>query len=266
MDAALAARLYPILMGLTFAAAFGLSLLRPPSLIEVFAALTDPADPEPAARAYMRAVAWVWFGFLLCNAAVATATLWAGPWVWTLYRVPVDGDLVPGQMAGAAARAEDGMTPGSLRTLLADGRDPTTPVTPDRCWERFRTDVTGLSLRLRTQGIRRGALWCKDGYAFAVGIFGMAQAGCAVVLPPHVQPGFLAECGDPWDAMISDDLDGAVPPLAEPAADPMPPPTPPAESNSSPRAPPVGSNGWFVPSTFWNERPPRWKISGADPA
>ncbi len=79
MDAALAARLYPILMGLAFAAAFGLSLLRPPSLIEVFAALTDPADPEPAARAYMRAVAWVWFGFLLCNAAVATATLWAEP-------------------------------------------------------------------------------------------------------------------------------------------------------------------------------------------
>ncbi len=177
-------------------------------------------------------------------------------------RVPVDGDPVPGRMAGAAARAEDGMTPGALRALLADGRDPATPVTPDRCWGRFRADVTGLSLRLRTQGIRRDALWCKDGYAFAVGLLGMAQAGCAVVLPPHAQPGFLAECFDAWDAMISDDLDGAVPPLAEPAADPRPP----AASNSSPRAPPVGSGGRFVPSTFWNERPPRWKISGADPA
>ncbi len=84
MDALLAARLYPILMGAAFAAAFGLSLRRDPTLIEVFAALAEP-DPDAAARAYMRKVTWVWFVFLSLNALAATATLFAPAWVWTLY-------------------------------------------------------------------------------------------------------------------------------------------------------------------------------------
>jgi uncharacterized membrane protein len=84
MDAPLAVRLYPVLMGSAFAAAFGSSLRRGPALIEVFAALTEP-DPDAAARAYMRKLTWVWFVFLLFNAAPSAATLFAPAWVWTLY-------------------------------------------------------------------------------------------------------------------------------------------------------------------------------------
>jgi uncharacterized membrane protein len=84
MDAPLAVRLYPVLMGLAFAAAFGLSLLRGPTLIEIFAALTEP-EPDAAALSYMRRLTWVWSVFLLINSTIAAATLFAPAWMWTLY-------------------------------------------------------------------------------------------------------------------------------------------------------------------------------------
>ncbi len=113
------------------------------------------------------------------------------------------------------------LTPAPLRDLLlAGGRAPATPVTPEISWSRFQADVAGLSRRLAARGVRRGALWCDDSYAFAVGLLGLAQAGCAVILPPSAQPGLLADLQGAWDAMISDALDGAIPPVAEPAAPP----------------------------------------------
>ena len=80
----LATRLYPVLMSLAFASAFGLSLMRPPSLIEVFAALGKSAPP-PTARPYMRRLTAVWCIFLLANSGAAAATLGAPEWLWALY-------------------------------------------------------------------------------------------------------------------------------------------------------------------------------------
>lgn len=80
-----AAKTYPVLMSLAFAAAFALSLRHPPSLVELFARLGEP-DPSPRAVAYMRRVSAVWAVFLLGNAAVSLATaLWADLALWTLY-------------------------------------------------------------------------------------------------------------------------------------------------------------------------------------
>jgi uncharacterized membrane protein len=85
IDPAIATKAYPVMMSLGFAAAFGLSLLRPPSLVEIFASLAEP-HPSPAARAYMRRVSAVWLGFLVINAALSLSTaLWADTWVWALY-------------------------------------------------------------------------------------------------------------------------------------------------------------------------------------
>jgi uncharacterized membrane protein len=85
LDAEAAVTLYPVLMSLGFAAAFGLSLRRPPTLVETFASLRHP-DPSVAARAYMRRVTWVWFAFLLLNAAVSAITALSGDMVlWTAY-------------------------------------------------------------------------------------------------------------------------------------------------------------------------------------
>lgn len=81
----LAAKAYPVFMSLGFAAAFGLSLVMPPSLVEIFAKLSEP-DPSPQAKAYMRRVSLVWLVFLLANASVSLATaLWGETWIWALY-------------------------------------------------------------------------------------------------------------------------------------------------------------------------------------
>jgi len=85
LDAALAAKVYPVIMSLGMSAAFGLSLRRPPTLVESLAAVTEP-NPSPAARRYMRRVTVVWCAFLLGNAAVSAATLAVGNLdLWLLY-------------------------------------------------------------------------------------------------------------------------------------------------------------------------------------
>jgi hypothetical protein len=146
--------------------------------------------------------------------------------------------------------------------LLAGGSAPSTPVTPGVSWDRFQADVAGLSARLATRGVRRGGLWCKDGYAFAVGLLGLAQAGCSVVLPPGAQPGRLAEMHHAWDAMISDELADAIPPLAEPAPPPEDGDDRPCPVEIFTSAPPNGEAGRPLPDLLEREAA-AWKRSGA---
>lgn len=84
LDATTAAKAYPVLMSLGFAAAFGLSLLYPPSLIEVMAARRNPA-PNADATLYMRRVSLIWCVFLIANGAVSAVTVVGELWLWTLY-------------------------------------------------------------------------------------------------------------------------------------------------------------------------------------
>lgn len=80
-----AVRLYPALMSLTMAGAFGFSLVRPPTLIEHFARLAHPNLP-PAGVRYARKVTWVWFAFLVGNTAIAVWTVFCGTLAqWTLW-------------------------------------------------------------------------------------------------------------------------------------------------------------------------------------
>lgn len=98
LDAALAARVYPVFMSLGMAAAFGLSLLRPPSLVEVFASLSEP-NPGGSARAYMRRVSLVWCVFLVVNALISASTL-SRLDLWTLYNGLVSYLLMAALFAG----------------------------------------------------------------------------------------------------------------------------------------------------------------------
>lgn len=84
-DDGLALRAYPVLMSLAFAAAFGISLRQPPSLVERFARLRTP-EISPPARRYMRGLTLVWLMFLLANAAVsAWVALYGSIAAWALY-------------------------------------------------------------------------------------------------------------------------------------------------------------------------------------
>lgn len=85
VDPDLGAKSYPVLMSLCFAAAFGISLLRPPSLVEMIARMRQP-DLPAAGICYTRRVSLVWFVFLLVNAAISAATALSGDLaLWTLY-------------------------------------------------------------------------------------------------------------------------------------------------------------------------------------
>lgn len=69
---------------------------------------------------------------------------------------------------------------------------------------RFRDDVAAASRRL--SGCRRGALVCQDSYRFAVGLFGLFQAGADVLLPANAQPGTLQALTGEWDRLVDDGL------------------------------------------------------------
>jgi uncharacterized membrane protein len=78
-------RLYPAAMNAGMLLLFGLSLLRPPSMVERFARLGEP-DLPPAGVRYTRQVTAVWCVFFVFNGAVAFASaLYASREFWALY-------------------------------------------------------------------------------------------------------------------------------------------------------------------------------------
>ncbi len=81
----MAVKAYPVLISLSVAFMFGLSLVFPPSLVERIARLSEP-DLPPAGVAYTRKVTIIWTGFLLINAAISAAlALWGTLADWTLW-------------------------------------------------------------------------------------------------------------------------------------------------------------------------------------
>ncbi len=84
-NALLPLKLYPVAISAGMLALFGYSLVKPPSMIERMARLTDPALPAYAI-AYTRRVTQVWCVFFALNGSIALATaLWASQAAWSLY-------------------------------------------------------------------------------------------------------------------------------------------------------------------------------------
>ncbi len=76
---------YPVLINVLMLAAFGYSLLNPPSAIECLARLTHPNLP-PSGVVYTRRVTQVWCLFFSLNSAAALYTaLFASIDLWALY-------------------------------------------------------------------------------------------------------------------------------------------------------------------------------------
>lgn len=77
--------LYPAAVSLSMLILFGWSLVRPPSIIERIARLSDPGL-TPAGVRYTRGVTLVWSAFFILNGAVAAYTaLYANREIWALY-------------------------------------------------------------------------------------------------------------------------------------------------------------------------------------
>jgi uncharacterized membrane protein len=79
------ARLYPVAVSFVLLVAFGVTLVRPPSMIERIARATGVALNEPAMR-YTRTVTAIWCGFFLVNGGIALMTaLVMSREAWVLY-------------------------------------------------------------------------------------------------------------------------------------------------------------------------------------
>jgi len=84
-DAQLSVRLYPVLINAAMLVSFAVTLIHPPSMIEMFTRISEP-DLPPAGVAYTRKVTIVWVGFFALNGAIALFTVVAGSWtVWMVY-------------------------------------------------------------------------------------------------------------------------------------------------------------------------------------
>lgn len=78
-------RLYPAAVNVGMLVLFGLSLIRPPSMVERFARLAEPDLPE-AAIVYTRRVTVVWCAFFVGNGGAAAYTaLLASRETWAWY-------------------------------------------------------------------------------------------------------------------------------------------------------------------------------------
>jgi uncharacterized membrane protein len=85
MGSALPLKLYPVLVSAALLLVFGVSLWRPPTVIERIARLTDP-QLAPEGVAYTRRVTIAWCVFFVCNGGIALATvLWASDELWLAY-------------------------------------------------------------------------------------------------------------------------------------------------------------------------------------
>ncbi len=78
-------RWYPVLITLALLGLFAGSLCSGMPIIERLARLSEPELP-PAAVRYTRQVTWVWVGYFVVNASIASGlALWAPLSWWTLY-------------------------------------------------------------------------------------------------------------------------------------------------------------------------------------
>lgn len=76
---------YPVILSLTLFAAFGYSLIWPPTIIEQIARIRHP-DLPLSVNSYLRKVTIAWLMFFLINAALSAATAMSGSLkLWTLY-------------------------------------------------------------------------------------------------------------------------------------------------------------------------------------
>jgi uncharacterized membrane protein len=77
-------RLYPASISASMLILFGVTLIRPPSMVERFARL-EQAELSPARVRYTRCVTEIWCLFFVANGAIAAYTAFASREIWALY-------------------------------------------------------------------------------------------------------------------------------------------------------------------------------------
>lgn len=102
----------------------------------------------------------------------------------------------------------------TLEALLAGGRPATHPIAylgdEPVTLERWRADIVHNAERLAALQIRRGALICREGYWFIVGLLALIRIGARVILPPNEQPGTVRGLQPEFDVLVTDSAPAAM--------------------------------------------------------
>lgn len=108
-------RLYPSLVNLGLLVAFGVTLVKGPSMIEKFARLTDP-DPSAHVMRYTRRITQLWCIFFVVNGvfSVYTALCWPAK-AWSLYNGAIVYGLIGALLVGEIAWRKCIMQPRAAR-------------------------------------------------------------------------------------------------------------------------------------------------------
>jgi acyl-CoA synthetase (AMP-forming)/AMP-acid ligase II len=112
-----------------------------------------------------------------------------------------------------------------LAELLSLGRDPRALVAfsrdGERDWADFSGRVAALASAIAARRAQRLVLFSEDSYAFAVGLFALAQSGARALIAPNRQPQTLSELAAHADGAIVDPGIGEVELARLPRLDPL---------------------------------------------
>jgi uncharacterized membrane protein/acyl-CoA synthetase (AMP-forming)/AMP-acid ligase II len=222
-------KLYPVLVSGLLLAAFGSTLLSPPSMIFRFALLLDRRNGirgslgKTYIAAYCRRVTAVWCFFFAANGAVAVFTaLWGSRAMWTLYNGGISyiiiGILLGGELL--VRKMVDKNIPRAvpLSAFTAASRKGGAVVAYSgsynrgvyKTWDDFLAGTAALRKILAGERQRRWILHCNDYWYFLLAYTALLQCKKEVLLTANISPAYIGEiAGSAEDgaALITDEKD-----------------------------------------------------------
>jgi len=197
-------------MNLSFLAAFGFTLARPPSMIYRFAVIQDKSIPksrnEKRIAAYCGKVTVIWMAFFIVNGSIAAWTIFSGSdIIWAVYNGGISyilmGILFMGEYI-IRKKVQKNMTKFiPLSEMKHDSRKPSAAVCYGGIWDdkahmTWGDFIEGTALLRRQIGDVKSDKWLlhsEDAWYFLLAYIALLQCKKEVLLTANISPGYLAE-------------------------------------------------------------------------
>jgi acyl-coenzyme A synthetase/AMP-(fatty) acid ligase/uncharacterized membrane protein/3-hydroxymyristoyl/3-hydroxydecanoyl-(acyl carrier protein) dehydratase len=203
-------KLYPLLMNILFLAAFGGTLLFPPSMIFRFAVLQDKSIRgslnEKRISAYCRKVTFVWCGFFVCNGSAAAWTVFSGSdALWSVYNGGISYILIGILFAGEFLVRKKEQKKMPISVPLSAFKNNSRPLSAVLCyegawsdgvfktWGDFLDGTAGLRRVINTQDSEKWLLHCEDCWDFLLALTALLQCKKEILLSANVSPAYIGE-------------------------------------------------------------------------
>ena len=197
-------------MNLLFFAAFGSTLISPPSMIYRFAVIQDKSIPgslgEGRIAAYCRKVTIVWVLFFVLNGSIAAWTIFFGSdAIWSIYNGGISYILIGTLFAGefiVRKKVQKNMPKAvSLSEFNSNSWVPSKVVCYEGVWSDanytnwgdFLEGTAILRSRIEATGGDKWLLHSEDGWYFLLAFVALLQCKKEVQLTANISPAYLAE-------------------------------------------------------------------------